>query len=108
MKFEFDIEVPEATSRATVVTVSCGETSLNMKEVGSNDLQRLTGGGIGDWIPEFDGRSSYTDHDEDRRDFALPYVDMLSIMKREVRNSESQRLIREAIEKVKVALDDEH
>lgn len=99
MKFEFDIEVPEPTSAAIRVKVTCGESDLEIFQIQSekySEHHHLCGGGPGDWLPNFDWREEYVDQDKDRRAFALPYRTMLDIAKKRVKDIETSRLIRAA------------
>lgn len=101
MKFEFDIEIPPVLTNQTRVVVSCGQSSIALFQVGSDHRKpRLSGGGKGDWLPEWDWRDMYIDKDRDRRDFALSYNAMWRLAMLEVKRREKARLIAEAAKKM--------
>lgn len=94
MKFEFDIEVPPVRTNQTRVEVVCGESKIILFQVGADFRKpRLSGGGDGDWLPEYDWRELYVTEDRDRRDFALNYNAMWRLAMLEVKRREAKRLI---------------
>ena len=97
-EYRLNIETPPVQARPTVVTVVCGETEADMRQVLTDRASGNRYVVVGEWLPTQEWRApSSTKENGFISAPSLPYDDMLALVKEHVQLSETQRLIREAI-----------
>lgn len=96
--YHIKVNIPPVQARPTVITVVCGETETDMRQVLQHTQFNNRYAVIGEWLPSQEWRAPTMNKDQGySAPPSLPYDQMLALVKEQVRTAETQRLIREHI-----------
>lgn len=105
-EYNFVIETPPVQARPTVVTVTCGESSTDMRQVMSDNTFSSCYAVVGEWLPTQEWRRPLKSQ---AKGFlgapSLPYDQMLELVKEQVQLWETRRLIQEKISALEMKTD---